>query len=46
MVHRAFGVKYKRTTRVQVWSTCRLWHAFFEDQPYADAELPPYLRVL
>jgi len=46
IVHRAFGVKYDTTVRVQVQSTCRLWHAFFEEQLYADAELPYYLRVL
>ena len=46
IVHRAFGVKYSKTICVQVSATCRLWHLFFQDQAYADAELPPYVRVL
>jgi len=45
LVRRAFGTTYLTTCQVRVWGHCRLYRAYFADRPYADAALPPHLRL-
>ena len=45
LVEAAFGVQYSYTTKVAVYSTTRLWRAFFQDRKYSDMELPSHLRT-
>ena len=42
----AFGTRYNRTICVQVFSSCRVWRAFFQAKQYSDVELPQHLRTL
>ncbi len=42
----AFGTIYQRAICVQIFSSCRVWRAFFQGDRYADVELPPHLRTL
>ena len=42
----AFGTRYNRTICVQVFSSCRVWRAFFQAKQYSDVELPHHLRTL
>ena len=42
----AFGTAYLSCVQVRVFANCRLLRAYFQDRPYADAELPEHLQVL
>lgn len=42
----AFGKDYAMCSGVVLHSSMRVARAFFSDREYADAELPPFLRVL
>ena len=46
IVPRAFGTQYMSCRAVQVSGTCRVSKIYMQDREYADAELPPHLRVL
>jgi len=46
MVRRAYGTGYLSTVQVTINGTCRVAKAFFSDVIYADAQLPPFLRVV
>eukprot|EP00937_MAST-01D_sp_MAST-1D-sp2_P000834 g834.t1 len=42
----AFDTAYLSCVQVRVFANCRLLRVYFQDRPYADAELPEYLQVL
>ena len=41
----AFGTAYLSCVQVRVFANCRLLRAYFQDRPYADAELPEHLQA-
>lgn len=41
-----FGVTYAATVQIQIKATCRILKIFFQDQPYADIQLPEHLKVM
>jgi hypothetical protein len=43
---RVFGAAYGSTTCVTVTATCRIARIWLECRPFADAELPPFLRTI
>lgn len=46
LTRKAFGTKHVTTTRVRIGGNCRLLRVFFQDELYADAELPAHLTFL
>ncbi|GLD91555.1 hypothetical protein PINS_up000088 [Pythium insidiosum] len=46
LTQRAFGSRHVTTTQLRVAGRCRLLRAFFQDERYADSELPSYLTFL
>lgn len=42
----AFGTRHVTTTRVRIGGNCRLLRVFFQDELYADADLPAHLTFL
>lgn len=46
LTRQAFGTRHVTTTRVRIGGNCRLLRVFFQDELYADAELPAHLTFL
>lgn len=46
LTQQAFGSRHVATTLVRVGGSCRLLRVFFQDERYADADLPPHLTFL
>ncbi|RLN88448.1 hypothetical protein BBJ28_00008990 [Nothophytophthora sp. Chile5] len=46
LTRQAFGTRHVTTTEVRVGGNCRLLRLFFQDERYADADLPAYLTFL
>ena len=46
LTRQAFGTTFLSCVAVRVFANCRLLRAYFQDRPYADAELPEHLQVL
>ena len=46
LTHCAFGTRYLSISQIKLFSSCRVGVMFLADKIYADAELPPFLRVL
>lgn len=46
LTSQAFGTRHVTTTKVRVGGHCRLLRMFFQDERYADADLPAHLTFL
>ncbi|KAG6975810.1 hypothetical protein JG688_00001993 [Phytophthora aleatoria] len=46
LTSQAFGTRHVTTTKVRVGGNCRLLRMFFQDERYADADLPAHLTFL
>ncbi|KAE9052391.1 hypothetical protein PR003_g969 [Phytophthora rubi] len=46
ITNQAFGTRHVTTTEVRVGGNCRLLRIFFQDERYADADLPAHLTFL
>ncbi|KAG7382748.1 hypothetical protein PHYPSEUDO_004384 [Phytophthora pseudosyringae] len=46
LTSQAFGTRYVTTTEVRVGGNCRLLRMFFQDERYADSDLPAHLTFL
>jgi hypothetical protein len=46
LTRQAFGTRHVTTTEVRISGNCRLLRIFFQDERYADAELPAHLTFL
>jgi len=46
LTREAFGTTHVATTLVRIGGDCCVLRAFFQDERYADAELPPHLTFL
>lgn len=46
LVTAAFGEAYESCTGIVLHATTRVAHVYFQDRPFADCELPPFLRTL
>ncbi|GMF11690.1 unnamed protein product [Phytophthora lilii] len=46
LTNQAFGTRHVTTTEVRINGNCRLLRIFFQDERYADADLPAHLTFL
>lgn len=46
LLHRSYGTSLRVCREIVVCGSCRVSKIFFQDDLYADIELPPFLRVI